>query len=248
MYGELLDAMHVGSRAGLGRTERSIEVETALIEYLEGIWDKPGADIWETRGRGRRYTYSQAMAWVGINAFLSGAKTHGAVDEAMRRRLEVVRDTIHATVCREGYDAARGHFVQAYDNPVLDASLLLLPIVGFLPASDPRIAGTIAAVERELTEGGLVRRKASRGDGSDEGTFLACSCWMADAMGLQGRTAEAATLLDRVIELSNDVGLLSEEYNVPQQRMLGNIPQALSHLGVVNTALGLSGPVVQRGA
>ena len=248
VYGELLDAMHVGSKAGLVRTERSIEVEVALIEYLEGIWDKPGADIWETRGEGRRYTYSQAMAWVGINAFLVGARTHGAVDETMRRRLEGVRDTIHATVCREGYDSARGHFVQAYDNRVIDASLLLLPITGFLPASDPRIAGTIAAVERELTEGGLVRRKASRGDGSDEGTFLACSCWMADAMSMQGRKADAATMLERVIGLSNDVGLLSEEYSVPQQRMLGNIPQALSHLGVVNTALGLSGPVVQRGA
>ncbi len=248
VYGELLDAMHVGSKAGLARTERSIEVEVALIEYLEGIWDRPGADIWETRGQGRRYTYSQAMAWVGINAFLTGARTHGAVDETMRRRLEGVRDTIHATVCREGYDSGLGHFVQAYDNRVIDASLLLLPITGFLPASDPRIAGTIAAVERELTEGGLVRRKASKGDGQDEGTFLACSCWMADAMAMQGRRTEAATLLDRVVGLSNDVGLLSEEYDVPRQRMLGNIPQALSHLGVVNTALGLSGPVVQRGA
>ena len=248
VYGELLDAMHVASKAGLHRPERSIQVETALIQYLEGIWDKPGADIWETRGEGRRYTYSQAMAWVGINAFLTGAETHGAVDETMRRRLEAVRDTIHATVCREGYNDRLGHFVQAYDNTLLDASLLLLPITGFLPASDPRIAGTIAAIERELTEGGLVRRKAAKGDGSDEGTFLACSCWMADAMALQGRDAEAATLLDRVISLSNDVGLLSEEYDVSRQRMVGNIPQALSHLGVVNTALGLSGPVVQRGA
>jgi len=248
VYGELLDAMHVASKAGLHRPERSIEVETALVEYLETIWDRPGADIWETRGEGRRYTYSQAMAWVGINAFLTGAQTHGSLDEAVRRRLEGVRDTIHATVCREGYSDRLGHFVQAYDNTALDASLLLLPITGFLPASDPRVAGTIAAIERELTEGGLVRRKAAKGDGSDEGAFLACSCWMADAMALQGRKAEAATVLDRVVALANDVGLLSEEYDVTRQRMLGNIPQALSHLGVVNTALGLSGPVVQRGA
>ena len=128
------------------------------------------------------------------------------------------------------------------------ASLLLLPLVGFLPADDPRIVSTIAAVERELVEGGLVRRKAARGDGHDEGAFLACSCWLADCMAMQGRREEAANMLDRVIGLSNDVGLLSEEFHVPTRRLIGNMPQALTHLGVVNSALFLSRPVVQRGA
>ncbi len=130
----------------------------------------------------------------------------------------------------------------------LDGSLLLLPTVGFLPAGDPRMAGTIAAVERDLMDGGLVRRKPAKHDGHDEGAFLVCSCWLADCMAKQGRHGDARAMLERVIGLSNDVGLLSEEYHVPTQRLIGNVPQALTHLGVVNTALSLSGPVLQRGA
>ncbi len=248
VFGELMDSFHVAAKAGIAREQRGLEVETALVEHLEGIWDKPGADIWENRGDPQRYTYSQAMAWVGVDRFLKGAETRRFADEALVGRLTALRDTIHHSVCERGYSASLGHFVQHYGSEVLDASLLLLPLVGFLAASDPRMAGTIAAIERELMDGGLVRRKAAKGDGSDEGAFLACSCWMADCMKMQGREDEAATMLERVIGLSNDVGLLSEEYHTPTRRLIGNIPQSLTHLGVVNTALFLSGPVIQRAA
>ncbi len=246
-YGELLDAMHVSAHGGVERTPRGIEVETALIHHLESVWDKPSSDIWESRGDPHCYTYSQAMAWVGVKQFLKGARTHQAADDTMIRRLEALAPEIHGKVCERGYDSRRGHFVDYYGGDTLDASLLLLPIVGFLPADDPRIAGTIAAVERELMDGGLVRRKPAKHDGHDEGVFLVCSCWLADCMDKQGRHGEARAMLERVIGLSNDVGLLSEEYHVPTQRLIGNMPQALTHLGVVNTALGLSGPTLQRG-
>ena len=248
VYGELMDSFHVASRAGIARERRGIEVEMALVEHLESVWDEPGADIWESRGDPERYTYSQAMAWVGVDRFLKGSETHGAADDALIGRLQLLRSNIHNTVCDRGYSSDYGHFVQHYGSDTLDASLLLLPLVGFLPADDPRIANTIAAVERSLMDGGLVHRKVAKGDGSDEGAFLACSCWLADCMTMQGRRDEAATMLDRVIGLSNDVGLLSEQYHVPTRQLVGNIPQALTHLGVVNSALFQSGPVIQRGA
>ncbi|MGH7106845.1 MAG: glycoside hydrolase family 15 protein, partial [Acetobacteraceae bacterium] len=247
-YGELLDSMHVAASGGIERIQRGIEVETALVQHLESVWDKPSSDIWESRGTLCCYTYSQAMAWVGVSQFLKGARTRGKAGDEMIGRLEVLRRTIHDTVCERGYDRARGHFVARYGGAELDASLLLLPIVGFLPADDPRVGGTIAAIERELMDGGLVRRKRALHDGHDEGAFLVCSCWLADCLGKQGRNEEARAMLERVIGLSNDVGLLSEEYDVPTGRLIGNFPQALTHLGVINTALGLSGPVLQRGA
>ncbi|WP_091714404.1 glycoside hydrolase family 15 protein [Methylobacterium phyllostachyos] len=248
VYGELLDGFHVADRAGIDREPRCIEVETALIEYLEGIWDKPSADIWETRGDPKRYVYSQVMAWVGIDRFLAAARKHGHADPALVQRLGPLRQTMHDAICARGYDAEHGHFVRDFGGSALDASLLILPLVGFLPADDPRMAGTIRAVETQLMEGGLVRRMPAKGDGRDEGAFLACSFWLADCMKLQGRAAESRALLERVIALSNDVGLLSEEYHVPSRRLIGNTPQALTHLGLVNTALSLSGPVLQRGA
>ena len=223
-------------------------MEIALIEYLESAWDKPDADIWESRGDPGCYTYSQAMAWVGINHFVESDVMRAAAPDDLIGRMRNLRAQIHPTVCERGFSTSRDHFVQRYDGEALDASLLLLPLVGFLPADDARIVSTITAVERELMEGGLVRRKAARGDGHDEGAFLACSCWMADCMAMQGRREEAANMLDRVIGLSNDVGLLSEESHVPTRRLIGNMPQALTHLGVVNSALFLSRPVVQRGA
>jgi GH15 family glucan-1,4-alpha-glucosidase len=154
---------------------------------------------------------------------------------------------MHATICRDGFDGARNNFVQTFDAPrVLDASLLMLPLVGFLPAQDRRIAGTIAAIEQQLVENGLVRRW-SRADGPDEGAFIACSCWFADCLAMQGRDRKARAYLERVIGLANDVGLLSEEWDTRAGRMLGNFPQALSHLALINTALGLCGPMLQRG-
>lgn len=247
VYGELLNSMHVAARGGIPREARGIEVEAALVKHLEAIWRRPGCDIWEQRGEPRNYTYSKAMACVGIKSFLHGARTRDAVDGATIRRLEALSKEIHDDVCEHGYNRARGHFVQHYGSSALDASLLILPLVNFLPVDDPRMAGTIAAIERELMEGGLVRRMAAKGDGKDEGAFLACSCWLADCMTMQGRKDEARTLLNRVIGLANDVGLLSEEYHVPSRRLIGNVPQALTHLGVINSALFLSGPVLQRG-
>ena len=246
VYGELLDGFHVAVRGGIERSDRGVEVETALVLHLEQVWDKPGSDIWETRGEGKRYTLSQAMAWVGLDRFLKGA-TEKHADPDMLARLAGVRDLIHAEVCARGFDAGRNCFVREFGGHALDASLLMLPLVGFLPATDPRMRATIAAIETELMEGGLVRRMPAKHDGRDEGAFLACSCWLADCYKLQGREKEARAMLERVIELSNDVGLLSEEFHVPTQRLIGNMPQALTHLGVVNTALFLSGPVLQRG-
>jgi len=248
IYGELLDSMHVAARGGIERIERGIQVETALVEHLEAIWQQPCSDLWESRGEPQCYTYSQAMAWVGITQFLKGARTHEAASADMVCRLQALRDRIHETVCRRGYDASRGHFVDHYGGRELDASLLLLPMVNFLPVDDPRMAQTIAAVERELMDGGLVRRKRAKHDGHDEGAFIVCSCWLADCMAKQGRHDEARRMLERVIGLANDVGLLSEEFHVPSGRLIGNIPQALTHLGVINTALRLSGPVLERGA
>jgi GH15 family glucan-1,4-alpha-glucosidase len=210
------------------------------------VWDQPSADIWEGRGEPKLYTYSQVMAWVGIDRFLKAHEENGDVDPALIGRLKPLKATIHHTISERGYSSDYGRFTQHYESDTLDASLLLLPLVGFLPVEDTRIAGTIAAVERELMDGGLVRRKAPSAEGPDEGAFLVCSCWLADCYKMQGRDEEAAVLLERVIGLSNDVGLLSEEYHVPSRSLAGNIPQALTHLGVVNTALFLSGPVVQR--
>ncbi len=165
---------------------------------------------------------------------------------ARRAELETLRQTIHDDVCREGWNPGIGTFTQSYGNQGLDASLLLLPLVGFLPAIDPRIAATIGRIASELSEGGLIRRTKAKVEGPNEGAFLACSFWMADCLALQGRHDEAAAQFERVTALANDVGLLSEEYNVPGKHLAGNFPQALTHLALINTALGLSGPILNR--
>ena len=186
------------------------------------------------------------MAWVGIDRFLKLSHSREALGAVRRHRLERLRREIHDRVCHSGFSVARNSFVQSFGSEELDASLLLLPLVGFLPIEDKRMAGTIAAIERELVEDGVVRRW-SRVDGPPEGAFLACTCWLADCLRMQGRMAEARGCLERVLALTNDVGLLSEEWDVGQRRMLGNFPQALSHLALINTALGLCGPVIPRG-
>ena len=165
----------------------------------------------------------------------------------MVQRLTALRQTIHDEVCREAWNEGLGTFTQYYGGQEIDASLLLLPLVGFLPVDDARMAATIETIRRELTEGGLVRRTRARPGQTAEGAFLACSCWMADCLNLQGRHDEAREQFERVLALCNDVGLLSEEYNVPAKHLAGNFPQALTHLALVNTALGLSGRVLQRG-
>jgi GH15 family glucan-1,4-alpha-glucosidase len=190
------------------------------------------------------------MAWVGVDRvlrFLHSEDGSTDADPATVERLTMLRQTIHDEVCREGWNAGLGTFTQYYGGQEIDASLLLLPLVGFLPADEPRMAATIETIRRELTEEGLVRRTRAEPGKTAEGAFLACSCWMADCLSLQGRREEAHEQFERVLAVCNDVGLLSEEYNVPGKHLAGNFPQALTHLAVVNTALGLSGPVLHRG-
>jgi GH15 family glucan-1,4-alpha-glucosidase len=172
--------------------------------------------------------------------------SEGSLSPERQSQLETLRQTIHDEVCREGWNSGLGTFTQSYGNQVLDASLLLLPLVGFLPANDPRITATISRIGNDLSEGGLIRRKKAKVGGPNEGAFLACSFWMADCLALQGRHDEAVAQFERVIALANDVGLLSEEYDVPAKHLAGNFPQALTHLALINTALSLSGPVLNR--
>jgi GH15 family glucan-1,4-alpha-glucosidase len=243
VYGEVLDSLHLCEQTGLGDRPWDIAVETELASHIAEVWERADQGIWESRDRPRHYTYSKVMAWVGIDRYLKLKDIGGP----RRRELEGLRDWIHAAVCRNGFDARRNSFVQTFDEPrVLDASLLLLPLVGFLPIDDSRVTGTIAAVEAELVEDGLVRRW-TRGGSRGEGALIACTCWLGDCLGMQGREREARAYLERVIGLANDVGLLSEMWDTRDNRMLGNFPQALSHLALINTALGLCGPVLQRG-
>jgi GH15 family glucan-1,4-alpha-glucosidase len=247
IYGEVLDSLHLCERSGLDDRPWEMAIETAIVAHLERVWERPDQGIWESRGSAKHFTHSKVMAWVGIDRFLKLAHTQKTLGAACRQSLERLHRDLHRRICCDGFNAARNSFVQSFGSEVLDASLLLLPLVGFLPIDDARIAGTIAAIERELVEDGLVRRW-SRVTGPDEGAFMACTCWLADCLGMQGRTAEARGYLERVLALRNDVGLLSEEWHVRQRRMLGNFPQALSHLALINTALGLCGPVLLRGS
>ncbi|MBW4092298.1 MAG: glycoside hydrolase family 15 protein [Proteobacteria bacterium] len=243
VYGELIEALYLGVRGGIDRSARSEEVQAIVVAHIEKTWMAPGAGLWEQRGEQRHYVYARVMAWVGIDCFLRGG---AEVDAPTRTRLEGVRDRIHQEVCANGYHAGLGRFVEYFGGQSIDASLLLLPLVGFLPVDDPRIVATIDAVERELMEGGFVRRKKADSL-HPEGAFLACTLWLADCRAMQGNHDAAREIVERVLAIRNDVGLLSEEYNVPGRRLAGNFPQALTHLALVNTILGLSGPVLQRG-
>jgi GH15 family glucan-1,4-alpha-glucosidase len=246
VWGEVLDSLDLAERAGLPGSRQTDVMRVRMVEHLLSVLDRPGAGMWQSRGEPRHYTYSRAMAWVGINCFLSNQAAKKTTGPELVARLTEVRVRLHAEICHEAWNDGLGAFTRYYGGQDLDASLLLLPLVGFLPAEDPRMASTISVIGRELMEGGLIRRTSSNGPDA-EGAFIACSCWMADCLGLQGKQSEAAALFEHVLELRNDVGLLSEEYNVPGRRLSGNFPQALSHLAVINTALGLCGPVLQRG-
>ena len=240
VYGEVIDSARLCQRAGIERTAKGRATASALIRHVEQIWQEPDQGMWESRAAPQHYVYSKVMAWVAADRFL------GLSDER-RGDVEKLRNAIHADVCKHGYDEGRGSFMQSYGSRHLDASVLMLPLVGFLPADDERISGTITAIEKGLMEGGFVRRQEAPWIGKEEGVFLPCTCWLADCLKMQGRKDEARALLERVLGISNDLGLLSEEYHVPSKRLLGNFPQALTHIGVVNTALGLCGPTLQRG-
>ena len=222
-----------------------------VLDHLAKIWRDPDEGIWEVRGPPQHFTHSKAMVWVAFDRAIKISEQLG--DGADAAPWREIRDEIHADVCAKAYDPDLGSFVQAYGSKSLDAALLLLPLVGFLPPDDPRIIGTVKAIEERLVSGGLVFRYDT-GEGVDglppgEGAFLACSFWLADNYILQGRMRDARELFERLLLLRNDVGLLAEEYDPRSKRQLGNFPQAFSHVALVNTALNLTrsqGPADQR--
>jgi GH15 family glucan-1,4-alpha-glucosidase len=242
VFGEVLDTMHHARRGGLKTRDFDWAFQRAVLEHLEQIWDRPDQGMWEIRGEPRHFTYSKVMAWVGLDRGIRAIEEAGL--EGPLERWRALRGRIHDEVCAYGFDRELGSFVQSYGSTELDASLLLLPTTGFLPPDDPRIRGTIAAIEQRLFVDGFVLRydTHSSPDGlpPGEGAFLACSFWLADAMVLTGRSADARQLFERLLELRNDVGLLSEEYDTRTRRLAGNFPQAFSHIALVNTAHNLA--------
>ena len=243
VFGELSATMYECRKAGLEPDESGWAVGKSFALALETLWREPDDGIWEVRGPRRHFTHSKMMAWVSFDRLIKSAEEYHL--DAPVDRWKQIREEIHAEVCREGYNADRGAFVQFYGSDRLDASLLMMPIVGFLPATDPRVTSTIEAIERELVVDGFVRRYDATGDADGlppgEGTFLPCSFWLVDCLNLMGRTDDARRLFDRLAGLRNDVGLLSEEYDPKLGRMLGNFPQAFSHVALINAAYLLSG-------
>jgi GH15 family glucan-1,4-alpha-glucosidase len=244
VWGEVLDATLAAERAGLEHDPEGWRVITRMMEHLATVWTHPDEGIWEVRGPRRHFTHSKVMAWVAANRMM---KLTEAVGQGEPARWRALAHAIHEDVCRKGFDSGRNAFVQAYGSRDLDASLLMIPLVGFLPPDDPRVRGTVAAIERELLVNGLVLRYPTESgvDGlpAGEGVFLACSFWLVDNLVLQGRHDEARRLFDRLLGLRNDVGLLAEQYDPRARRQLGNFPQALSHIALINSASNLSGTV-----
>jgi GH15 family glucan-1,4-alpha-glucosidase len=238
VYGEVLDSFYQARHKGLQKLEAAWNLQRALVTHLEKIWTQPDDGIWEIRGKRQQFVHSKVMAWVAVDRAVRTVqefKEDGPLERWLRLRAD-----IHDEVCRFGFSRELNSFVQYYGSKELDASLLMLPLVGFLPADDPRIRGTVEAIEKHLMADGFVARYNTRSsiDGlpGEEGVFLACSFWLADNYVLQQRHAEAKELFERLLTLRNDVGLLSEEYDPRERRQLGNFPQALSHLSLVNTA------------
>ncbi|MHB8954391.1 MAG: glycoside hydrolase family 15 protein [Pirellulaceae bacterium] len=251
VFGELMDTLHLGRRSGLPPEEDAWLVQKAMMEHLESAWREPDEGIWEVRGPQRHFTHSKVMAWTAFDRAIKGVEQYGlsgAVD-----RWRNMRQEIHDQVCRLGYDPRRNTFVQSYGRAELDASLLMIPLVGFLPASDHRVRGTVEAIERELMADGMVLRYLTNpevdGLPPGEGVFLPCSFWLADCLVLLGRHEDAHEIFERLLAIRNDVGLLSEEYDPQTGSLVGNFPQAFSHVGLINTACNLSrriGPAADR--
>ncbi len=251
VYGEVADAMHQARKGASSVPERSASIEREWIAYLEKIWMQPDEGIWEVRGERQQFTHSKVMAWVAVDRAIKDFERFGLAGPLDHWR--ALRERIHADVCQNGFNRTVGSFVQSYGSTALDASLLLIPLVGFLPASDPRVVGTVEAIERKLTVDGFVLRydlgESDDGIEGDEATFLFCSFWLVDCLVMLGRRDDARRLFDRLLQVRNDLGLLAEEYDPISSRQLGNFPQAFSHIGLVNSAVNLSraiGPVSQR--
>jgi GH15 family glucan-1,4-alpha-glucosidase len=241
VFGEVMNVLHQARVGGIPESADAWELEKALAAHLEKIWQSPDHSIWEVRGKPQNFTHSKVMAWVAFDRAVKSAeqfKLDGPID-----RWRAVRDQIHAEVCARAFDENANAFVQSYESKLADASTLMIPLVGFLPPDDPRVAGTVAYVEKHLLEGDLVLRydSAETDDGlpPGEGAFLACSFWLADNYVLLGRKDDARALFNRLLTLRNDVGLLSEEYDGKAKRLVGNFPQGFSHLALLSTAFNL---------
>ncbi|KPF96450.1 glucoamylase [Rhodopseudomonas sp. AAP120] len=249
VYGELIDAFHQWRMGGLELDGDTWSMERAVLEHLAEVWNQPDSGIWERRGASKHYVFSKVMCWVAFDRGIKSAEKFGL--EAPLDKWRALRDEIHRDVCAKGFDAKQNSFVEHYGADVLDASLLLLPAVGFLAPDDPRISGTIAAIETHLMHRGFVMRHDPRETPEQplpiEGAFLACSLWLADAYVLAGRIDDAKELFDRVVGVANDVGLLAEEYDPDAGRQTGNFPQALTHIAVVVTADNLSTAMAECG-
>jgi len=248
VYGEVLECLHQARHRGLRPPPHGWALQRGIVEHLLTIWDAPDEGMWEVRGGARHFTFSKVMAWVAVDRMVKDAsRYHLSGDVAAWR---VVRDRIRADILTKGFDSERNTFVQSFGMPELDANLLLIPTTGFLPATDPRMVGTVAAIERELLVDGFVLRYQTMAlDGGTtldglapgEGAFLACTFWLADVYALQGRVREAEAMFERLLDLRNDVGLLAEEYDSITKRQVGNFPQAFSHVALVRTAVTLGG-------
>ncbi len=252
VFGEIADALHHARNGRLQPSEDAWELERALVEHLETIWQQEDHGIWEFRGRRRHFTHSKVMAWVAFDRAVKAIEMWGVDGPVAKWR--ATRERIHDQVCERGWNKDLDSFVQSYDSDLLDASLLLLPLVGFLPANDPRILSTVTAVQKHLSVDGLLLRYDTKSAGdalpSGEGAFLPCTFWLADNLALQGRHEEARDLFTKLLSVCNDVGLLGEEYDPVAHSMLGNFPQAFTHVALINTALNLTranGPAQQRG-
>jgi GH15 family glucan-1,4-alpha-glucosidase len=242
MYGEVMDALHHARKGKLAADEAGWTLQQELLKHLETIWAKPDQGIWEVRGGPKQFTYSKVMAWVAFDRGIKGVEQFGLKGPVDKWR--AIRAQIHDEVCREGFNSEIGAFVQSYGSKALDASVLLIPLVGFLPPNDPRVRSTVEGIERHLMADGFVRRydpgASSDGLPGNEGAFLACSFWLADNLVLLGRRDDARRLFQRLLALRNDVGLLSEEYDPRAKRLVGNFPQAFSHITLINSAYNLS--------
>ena len=242
VFGEALDCLHLGRRFGLGDDWGDWRIERELLDRLEAVWQEPDEGIWEVRGPKRHFTHSKLMAWVAFDRAVKDVERFGL--EGPIERWRHLRSQLHEEICDQGFNADRNTFVQSYGGTEVDAALLMMAEVGFLPPSDPRIVGTVAAVEQDLLRHGVVDRYRTESgiDGlpTGEGAFLLCTFWLADNYTLMGRTDEARRMFENLLAIRNDVGLLAEEYDPVARRQLGNFPQAFSHLGLINTARNLT--------
>lgn len=244
VYGEVMNCLFVSRKMGLGADDRAWAIQRELLAYVEEHWDEPDEGLWEVRGPRRHFTHSKIMCWVALDRAVRYVEEFGRVGPVDRwKRL---REIVHAEICDKGYDPVRNTFTQSYGSTELDAALLLMPLIGFLPIDDPRVTGTVAAIEKELLSDGFVLRYPVAADNDvdglagAEGAFLACSFWLVEVMALQGRKKEAEELFGRLLGLRNDLGLLAEEYDPRYARLVGNFPQAFSHVPLVHAARALS--------